>query len=507
MDKEPVLELKGISKRFGKFTANDNINLKIYPGEVHAVLGENGAGKSTLMNIIYGLYMPDEGEIYRNGKKVSIKSPKDAMKMGIGMVHQHYMLVDVFTSSENVFLIDDTPDWKPINQKAIEKSLKEVGEKFGLEVDTHSTVDKLTVGMQQRLEILKLLHIGADILILDEPTAVLAPQECDMLFETIEKLIAHGKSVVFISHKLDEVVKISDRITILSHGKVVGEMLRKEANKEKIVSMMVGEQVKAPQAVRVDAIDHGDVPLIELKDVTAKDDRGVETIHDLDFKLYKGEIVGIAGVEGNGQTELAEIMAGIRGIENGNIFLEGKEVKAGNCPAFIKEEVSYVPADRNSVGTIKTFPLFENWLLRSKKKTNKHHVVNYKELKEETKYGMEMYDVRARGVNDITGNLSGGNLQKFILAREMTKKPKSMICEYPTRGVDIKASWFIRENILHARDSGMGVVLISGDLEELFFLSDIIFVMYKGKIIGQADPKTATVQEIGNLMMGITAEE
>ena len=336
---------------------------------------------------------------------------------------------------------------------------------------------------------------------------MLAPQECDMLFETIEKLIAHGKSIVFISHKLDEVVKISDRITILSHGKVVGEMLRNEANKEKIVSMMVGEQVKAPQAVRVDVMDHGDVPLIELKNISVKDDRGVETIHDLDFKLYKGEIVGIAGVEGNGQTELAEVTAGIRGITEGKILLNGREVKAGECFQFVKEEVAYVPADRNSVGTIKTFPLFENWLLRSRKKTNRHHVVSYKDLKEETRCGMEMYDVRARGVEDITGNLSGGNLQKFILAREMTKKPKSMICEYPTRGVDIKASWFIRENILHARDYGMGVVLISGDLEELFFLSDVIFVMYKGKIIGQADPKTATVQEIGNLMMGITEGE
>lgn len=503
-EKKPVLELKGITKTFGSFTANDHIDLQIYPGEVHAVLGENGAGKSTLMNIIYGLYKPDSGSIYLNGEAVNVKSPRDSMRLGIGMVHQHYMLVDVFTSAENVFLIDNEPNWKTVNEKKVEKSLQEVGKRYGLEVDTHATVDKLTVGMQQRLEILKLLHLGADILILDEPTAVLAPQECDMLFETIEKLVADGKSIVFISHKLDEVVRISDRITVLSRGKVVGHMMREEANKDKIVAMMVGEQVKAPQALRSNNFQHSETPLIELKGISAQDERGVETLHELDFSLFEGEIVGIAGVEGNGQTEFAEVAAGVRDAQKGQIFCNGKELRVGNSKDFVDSEIAYVPADRNNVATIKHFPLFENWLLRSKKKTNKHHVISYKEVREESGYGMELYDVRARGVHERTSNLSGGNLQKFILAREMMKNPKALICEYPTRGVDVKASWFIRQSILQAREKGMGVLLISGDLEELFFLSDIIMVMYKGKIIGQVDPKTATVQEIGKLMMGIT---
>jgi len=500
---KPMLELKGICKSFGNFKANDQIDLKIYPGEVHAVLGENGAGKSTLMNIIYGMYQQDEGSIEKDGKTIYIKSPRDAMKYGIGMVHQHYMLVNVYSAAENVFLMGNDPWWKLKNDNEIESTLDELGKKYGLEVDVHSPIGKLSIGMQQRIEILKLLYIGADLLILDEPTAVLLPQECNMLFDTIEVLVKHGKSIIFISHKLDEVMHISQRITVLSKGKVEGEMMTKNADKSKIIKMMVGSDMEAPILEKKQFPDEKKEEVVRLKDVKAKDERGVSTLNGVSFSINKGEIVGIASMEGNGQAELAEVITGVRKVESGKIYIRGTEISTITAKDFIDNDIAYVPSDRNEVGTVKDFPIYENWILRSKEPPKKHKLLDYLKIKEQTKKAIDDYDVRTTGINARTGNLSGGNLQKLILARELNKMPQAIVCSYPTRGLDIKASWFIRAKVMEMRDIGIGVLLISGDMEELFALADRLIVLYRGEVVAEVLPQDVTVYDVGRMMMGV----
>ena len=501
---KPLLELRSICKSFGSFTANDHISLKIFPGEVHAVLGENGAGKSTLMNIIYGMYRPDSGTIELEGRRVDIRSPRVALDLGIGMVHQHFMLVDVFSASENVFLIGREPWWKVKRARGMEGELKALGEKFGIEVDVSTPVNKLSIGMQQRVEILKLLYTGAKILILDEPTAVLPPQECDILFDTVRRLVAHGKSVIFISHKLEEVLRISDRITVLSRGRVEGEMHRAEADKQKIIRMMVGEDVAVPERCRFDGFNRSE-EVIHVEGLSAMDDRGVATLDSVSFALRKGEIVGIAGMEGNGQTELAEVLAGVRRARAGKVFINAKSVSTLNAVDFIKNGIGYVPADRNAVGGVKDFPLYENWNLRNKEMPKKRGLLDYTEIRRETRRLMDAYDVRTTGPDARSGNLSGGNLQKFILGRELGRKPQALVCAYPTRGLDIKASWFIREQLVRAAAQGVGVVFISGDFEELLYLADRLLVLYRGRIVGEVNPRETSINQIGSMMMGVQA--
>ncbi len=499
-DNKPLLELKGICKSFGSFMANDHIDLKIHPGEVHAVLGENGAGKSTLMNIIYGMYRQDEGTVELEGVPVDIRSPRKALALGIGMVHQHFMLVDVFSSAENVFLIGDSPWWKRNKAREIEKEIGELAAQYGIEVDAHTQVDKLSIGMQQRVEILKLLYRGAKLLILDEPTTVLPPQECEILFETVRKLVAAGKSIVFISHKLDEVLAISDRITVLSQGHVEGEMLAAEADKEKIIRMMVGGDVTVPERQAAAA---SDTEVIRVEDVKALDDRGVSTLNGVTFSVKKGEIVGVASMEGNGQSELAEVLTGVRCAESGTVWINGESAGTHSARAFIKNDIGYVPADRNEVGSVKDFPLYENWSLRTKCSPKKHGLLDYRKIKSQTCDMIEDFDVRTTGIDARTGNLSGGNLQKFILGRELNKQPQALVCSYPTRGLDIKASWFIREQIAQAAQNGIAVVFFSGDFEELFYLADRLIVLYRGRIVGEVKPEEFSVNEIGRMMMGV----
>ena len=494
----PLLELRGITKLFGGTAANDAIDLILHRGEVLALLGENGAGNSTLMNIIYGIYRPDAGQILVKGKETRITSPKEAMAHGIGMVHQHFMLIGRFNAVENVSLISPSGSLSLLNQRKVRASLEELKSRYGIEVDLDCPVEQLSISMQQKIEILKMLYTGADILILDEPTAVLLPQECEALFAIIRHMTQQGKGVIFISHKLDEVLQISGRISVLSHGRVTGETETAGANKDQIVRMMSGDDLpdltsyvkKPPMAEAV----------MTCAALEARDDRGVQTLNGVDLTVHRGEIVGVAGVEGNGQSELAEVLAGVRPAASGKISINGQEM---NRPAaFIQAGVGYVPADRNAVGTVPDFPLYENWLLRNPHYPKKHGLTDLKAVQTQTTAAMEAFDVRTSGCQERSANLSGGNLQKFILARELENTPQVLICSYPTRGLDVKAAWSVRQQIIRAKEQGTGVVLFSGDLEELFAVSDRIVVLYRGAVIGEVQPEHAVPQDVILLMMG-----
>lgn len=501
---KPLLKLVNICKQFGGIFVNDHISLDIMAGQVHALLGENGAGKSTLMNIVYGMYQPDAGQILVNGREVQIKSPRVSLENGIGMVHQNFMLVDSFSSSENVFLLGKQSMLSYLDAKKIEGELEQLAARYGIEVDLHAPVRKLSIGMQQRIEILKLLYTGANILIFDEPTAVLPPHECQALFDIIERLKEAGKAIIFISHKLDEVMQIADHVTILSHGRVTASQSAKELNKADIVKLMIGEDFDFDRVADKRACDDPRT-VIELTGVSAKDERGVATVRNVNMQVKRGEIVGIASLEGNGQDELSEVLTGMRKCSVGSVRIHGREMPNSSME-FIKEGVAYVPADRTTTGTIRDLRLFENWILRNHKVPARRHFLRKKEIQQETANAIEKYDIRVSGHQEITDSLSGGNLQKFIIARELSKEPEALVCAYPTRGIDVKATWFIREQIVECRNRGCAVVVITGDFEELFYLADRICVLCKGEIVGEVDPKTVSVDTLSRMMMGVKAD-
>ena len=499
---QPVLELRHITKRFPGVRANDDVSITVHRGEVLALLGENGAGKSTLMNVAYGLLAADAGEMLVDDSVVDIKRPRQAIDLGIGMVHQHFMLVEPLTVTENIVLgLEPTSFGGVLDTQTARARVVELSGQYGLKVDPDARVIDLSVGMQQRVEILKALYREARILILDEPTAVLSPQEVDELFDIVRKLVNEGLSVVIITHKLDEVRAFSDRIIVMRAGRVVGETTPAEASEADLARMMVGREVvfrveKRPSTPR-------DV-VLEVKDLEVLDDRKLHAVRGVSLVVREGEIVGIAGVDGNGQRELVEAIVGLRRPSAGQLLLRGKDITHANAAASIGAGVSHVPEDRQRRGLILEFDLVENLALGDHRRPPyvRHGVLDRRAMDETAKTRIADYDVRTPSEHIAAGNLSGGNQQKLVLARELGRDPDLLVAAQPTRGLDVGAIEFVHRRILAERDGGKAVLLVSMELEEVMSLSDRILVMYEGRIVAEYEAGTVSEQELGLYMTG-----
>ncbi len=496
-----AVEMRNIVKRFPGVLANDHVNFSAYEGEIHALLGENGAGKTTLMNILSGLYRPEEGEIYLYGKKVSFSSPRDAFAHGVGMVHQHFKLVDTHTVTENIILGLDKPRFI-LNLAEAEEDIQRLEEQYGLKVDPRAYIWQLSLGEQQRVEILKALYRGARILIMDEPTAVLTPQEVDELFVTLRRMVSEGHTIIFISHKLDEVLEIADRITILRKGRVVGTVDAKMATKKELARMMVGREVLFH--IEKEALEPG-APVLEVTDVHALSDRGVPALKGVSFQVREREILGVAGVSGNGQSELAEVITGLRESTRGQVRVGGQDLTNRGPRAFIDAGVSHVPEDRVHVGIVPSLHLTGNLFLKAYRGLP-GFFLNWRDLRERAKQLLQRFDVSAPSPDVEARTLSGGNIQKLILAREFSSQPNAVIAVHPTQGLDVGATEAVRQRLLEQRSQGAGILLISEDLDEVRALSDRIIVMYEGEIMGEVPPD-APIEEIGLLMAGTRLED
>lgn len=504
---EKVLELRNVSKQFPEVLANDNINLDIRKGEIHAIIGENGAGKSTLMNILYGLHEPTTGEIYFNGEAIRLSSPLDAIELGIGMVHQHFMLVPSFTVAENIVLGTEPKKGKIFidKEKAIE-STRKLSETYGLIVDPKLKVESLSVGIQQRVEILKALYKGADVLILDEPTAVLTPQETEELFKTIKKLVTElGKTIIIITHKLQEVLSISDRVSVMRQGKMIGTLDTKAANEKILAEMMVGREVLLDKIDKKHIEDRKHDEILKVERLRARDNRGLIALRSIDLSLKPGEILGIAGIEGNGQSELVEVLTGLREKESGKIFINGVEVSNKSPRDIRKLGIAHVPEDRLAMGLSKDASISENILMGSQH--NEPYAIkgihlNKSKIKEKSRKLIKEFDIRTPSEDVLVGNLSGGNMQKVIIAREFSFNTPILIISQPTRGVDIGAIEFIHSQIIEKRNQGCAILLISAELDEIFRLSDRIITIYEGIITGEFKEGEISKREIGLYMTG-----
>ncbi|GAA2846096.1 nucleoside ABC transporter ATP-binding protein [Leucobacter komagatae] len=499
-----TLELRGITKRFGSFTANDRISIEVRPGEIHALLGENGAGKSTLMNVLYGLYQPDEGEIVVDGEVQRFKGPGDAMAAGIGMVHQHFMLVPVFTVAENVMLGHESTKFAgALDLASARAHVREVADRFGFEVDPDAVVEDLPVGVQQRVEIIKALSRDAKVLVFDEPTAVLTPQETDELMQIMRQLRDEGTAIVFITHKLREVREVADRITVIRLGKVVAEA-SPESSTNELASLMVGRAVEL--TVQKEAPNLGDGGL-KLTDVTIADSSGHIVVDRVNLEVRPGEILAIAGVQGNGQTELTESLVGLQQLTSGDITLNGKSLVGKPVKQIIDEGVGFVPEDRIEDGLVGTFSVAENLMLNrtSDPEFVRAGTVRRGALNDFAEAKIAEYDIRTQGPNAHAGSLSGGNQQKVVIARELSRDLNLLVASQPTRGVDVGSIEFIHTRIVEARDTGVPVVLVSTELDEVSALADRIAVMYKGAIIGIV-PGNASRETLGLMMAGETPE-
>jgi general nucleoside transport system ATP-binding protein len=504
-DERPVLELRGITKRFPGVVADDHIDFDLHDGEVHALLGENGAGKSTLMNIVYGLYHPDEGEIRINGEPVRIHSPKDAIARGIGMVHQHFMLIPVMTVAENIVLGQEpTKAGGLLDYAAARSRVADLSRQFGFAMKPDARVANISVGQQQRVEILKALYRDADILILDEPTAVLTPQEANELFEILRTLAREGMSIIFISHKLNEVLEIADRITVLRRGKKIDTVPRAGATEEGLARMMVGREVLL--RVEKGPATPGE-PLLTVEDLSVLSDLDLGAVNEISFDVRRGEIVGLAGVDGNGQSELVEALSGLRKVEAGHVRLEGRDVTGASAHTVLQAGLGHIPEDRQRRGLVLNFSLAENLALHDydREPNSRFGWLFPRRLLQRARAILQQFDVRGGGPQTLAASLSGGNQQKVVVGREIARDPRVLLAAQPTRGLDVGAIEFVHRRLIEARDAGAAVLLVSLELDEILSLSDRILVIYEGKIVGEYSPEVSE-ETLGLAMTGGTKE-
>ncbi len=501
-----LIDMRDIVKRFPGVLANDGANLTLRRGEVHAVLGENGAGKSTLMNILSGLYRPDSGEIYVGGARKEFGSARDALLAGIGMVHQHFCLVDIFSAAENITLGMNEPRVH-LNMANIEEEIGELGRKYNLGIDPHARIWQLSIGEQQRVEILKLLYRDAQVLILDEPTSVLTPQESDELSDTLRRLADSGRGIIYISHRLSEVCAVADRVTIIRGGRNIATLELEEIDEARVANLMLGADVS--DFVQVDHTKKPGNVVLEIKDLDVTSDRGLPAVRAANISVQAGQIVGLAGVAGNGQKELAGAIAGMRAVDSGIINISGKPIAGKGTREIINEGVSLIPEDRTGTGLVTNLSIKDNTILRGywKKRFSRGILINWKEVEEHTEKLVEDFNVVTPHINEEIWKLSGGNQQRLLLAREMTSEPKVIVASHPTSGLDVQAAMDVHNLLIEQRDRGAAILVISEDLEELMTLSDQIIVIYDGRVTPPIPATEADRSELGLLMMGSGVKE
>ncbi len=504
MDDKDRVELAGITKSFGALKANEEIDLVLSRGEIHAILGENGAGKTTLMNILSGLYRPDAGTISLWGEKVVIRSPRDALALGIGMVHQHFELVDVFTVTQNM-LLGHGPSGLVLNLRKMAKVIVEIGATYGFKVEPEAFVWQLTVGEKQRVEILRLLHRGAELMILDEPTAVLTPGEAEELYRSLRRMADAGKAVAFITHKLHEVMAVADRVTVLRGGRVVGSVEREATTAAELTRMMIGRELVRSTVERRKA---GGTPIVEVKNLSSVSDRGVPALREVGLDLCPGEIVGVAGVAGNGQRELAEVITGLRPATGGHVFIGGKDLTGAGALAVMNAGLRYVPEERMGTGLVPECTVIDNVILRDfwKPPFSRGQWISRKVSEQYAQSLIRQFDIKTQGIGVKAKDLSGGNLQKLLVARELAAKPRVLVVAQPTRGLDVGATEAVRKCLVDLREQGTAILLISEDLDEVLALSDRIAVMFGGRVVGVVPSEQATRARVGALMGGHVGE-
>lgn len=497
-----VIEMSHITKKFGDFKANDDITLQVRKGEIHALLGENGAGKSTLMSVLFGLYQPEEGQIKINGKEVKINNPNDANNLGIGMVHQHFKLVHNFTILESIILGRETTKGGVLKVDAARKKIMELSEKYKFKIDPDAYISDITVGMQQRVEILKMLYCDNDILIFDEPTAVLTPQEIHELMKVMKQLVAEGKSIIFITHKLNEIKEVADRCSVLRKGKYIGTIEVADTSKEEMSEMMVGRKVNFN--IEKQDIQPGE-PVLEVKNLTVKSRHHGEAVKNVSFQVRKGEILTIAGIDGNGQSELVYGITGMSPIESGTVLLNGKDITKESIRKKCLDGMAHIPEDRHKDGLVLDYNLQENLVLQSyyTKRFQRGGFLKFDAIRNYAEGLIEKFDIRSgQGADSIVRGMSGGNQQKAIIARELDRNPEIVIAVQPVRGLDVGAIEYIHKQLVAQRDAGKAVLLVSLELDEVMDVSDRILVMYEGEVVADVNPKEITVEELGLYMAG-----